>query len=317
MNRLRILLLSTLVLITVAGMLPLTESLAKWSRRSSVAQHRRYRRHSRAWWRRHRARLRARRARAAELRRARLETNAANGAGAAAARRVNSRLSKAALLSFDDGSVVAPLAPRATAATASDSTPAPAALLVMPNVPLVAPAAVVARAVQPARMSQLPFDFAPPHTWTPARKAKAGAAVFAVTTPDGRTAGTAVVAPVALSPAEVAAAPATAKAKTVGGLSLTALRRKVIDRMVAEGGWVTNDFVQEIHGRRVFVVLAQTGTPGAPTQSWAFYFTEVDGRVYSLATNAPVEYAVPVGAGVEQFLASLRSAADKSMASQR
>ncbi|HJQ32883.1 MAG TPA: hypothetical protein VJ866_11915, partial [Pyrinomonadaceae bacterium] len=122
MNRLRILLLSTLVLITVAGMLPLTESLAKWSRRSSVAQHRRYRRHSRAWWRRHRARVRARRARAAELRRAR---EAANGADDADGRRVNSRLSKAALLSFDDGSVVAPLAPRASAAAASDSTPAP------------------------------------------------------------------------------------------------------------------------------------------------------------------------------------------------
>ncbi|HWW76931.1 MAG TPA: hypothetical protein VNZ44_16140, partial [Pyrinomonadaceae bacterium] len=228
MNRLRILLLSTLVLITVAGLLPLTESLAKWSRRSSVEQHRRHRRHSRAWWRRHRARLRARRARAAELRRTR---EASNGADAADGRRVNSRLSKAALLSFDDGSVVAPLAPRSTAATASDSTPAPAAPFVMPNVAAVAPAAVVARAVQPARYPQLPFDFAPPHTWTPARKAKPGAAVFSVATPDGRTAGTAVVAPVALSPAAVAAAPATAKSKTVGGLSLTALRRKVIDRM--------------------------------------------------------------------------------------
>ena len=298
MNRLRILLLSALVLLTVSGMLPLTESLAKWSRRSAGAQHRRYRRHSRAWWRRHRARLRARRARAAELRRAR---QAANGADDANTRRSDPAAAKAALLSFDEASVVAPLAPRSLAAASAGS----------------APAATVARAAQLPRSAQLPFDFAPPHTWTPARKTRAGSAVFSVTTPDGRSAGTAVVAPVALSPAEVAAAPATGKTKAVGGLSLTALRRKVIDRMVAEGGWVTNDFVQEIHGRRVFVVLAQTGTPGAPTQTWAFYFTEVDGRVYSLATNAPVEYAAPVGAGVEQFLASLRSAADKSMASQR
>jgi len=300
MNRLRILLLSALVLLTVSGMLPLTESLAKWSRRSAAAQHRRYRRHSRAWWRRHRARLRARRARAAELRRAR---QAVNGADAADGQRANPAASKAALLSFDEASVVAPLAPRSPAAASPGSAPAPAA--------------TVARAAQLTRPSQLPFDFAPPHTWTPARKTRAGSAVFSVMTPDGRNAGTAVVAPVALSPAEIAAAPATGKTKAVGGLSLTALRRKVIDRMVAEGGWVTNDFVQEIHGRRVFVVLAQTGTPGAPTQTWAFYFTEVDGRVYSLATNAPVEYAAPVGAGVEQFLASLRSAADKSMASQR
>jgi hypothetical protein len=300
MNRLRILLLSTLVLLTVAGMLPLTETLAKWSRRSAASQHRRYRRHSRVWWRRHRARLRARRARAAELRRAR---EAAYGTNAANGQRANPANAKAALLSFDEATVAVPVTAPAGAPSKLDA-PAP-------------PAATVARAAQPPRDSQLPFDFAPPHTWTPARKTRAGSAVFSVTTPDGRSAGTAVVAPVALSPAEVAAAPATGKAKVVGGLSLTALRRKVIDRMVAEGGWVTNDFVQEMHGRRVFVVLAQTGTPGAPTQTWAFYFTEVDGRVYSLATNAPVEYAAPVGAGVEQFLASLRSAADKSMASQR
>jgi hypothetical protein len=302
MNRLRILLLSTLVLLTVAGMLPLTETLAKWSRRSAASQHRRYRRHSRAWWRRHRARLRVRRARAAELRRAR---EAANGADAANVRHANSSPSKAALLSFDEASLVAPLAAPAVGATTLDSAAPPAGTVARPT------------QAQLPRISQLPFDFAPPHTWTPARKTRAGTAVYSVTTPDGRSAGTAVVAPVALSPAEVAAAPATGKTKAVGGLSLTALRRKVIDRMVAEGGWVTNDFVQEIHGRRVFVVLAQTGTPGAPTQTWAFYFTEVDGRVYSLATNAPVEYAAPVGAGVEQFLASLRSAADKSMASQR
>jgi hypothetical protein len=297
MNRLRILLLSTLVLLTVSGMLPLTESLAKWSRRSAAGQHRRYRRHTRAWWRRHRARLRARRARAAELRRAR------EGANGADRQRAHSSRPKTALLAFDDPSVAVPVVAPYVVPSTLDA-PAP-------------PASAVARAAQLPRTSQLPFDFAAPHTWTPARKARSGAAVFAVTTPDGRSAGTAVVAPVALSPAEVAAAPATGKAKAVGGLSLTALRRKVIDRMVAEGGWVTNDFVQEIHGRRVFVVLAQTGAPGAPTQTWAFYFTEVDGRVYSLATNAPVEYAVPVGAGVEQFLASLRSATDKSMASQR
>jgi hypothetical protein len=300
MNRLRIFLLSTLVLLTVAGMLPLTETLAKWSRRSAAAQHRRYRRHSRAWWRRHRARTRARRARAAALRR---ERETADGADGADRQRANPAHAKAALLSFDEAAVVAPPAPQTVAATALNSQ--------------AAPAGAAERAAQLPRVSQLPFDFAPPHTWTPARKTRAGSAAFSVTTPDGHSAGMAVVAPVALSPEEVAAAPATGKTKAVGGLSLTALRRKVIDRMVAEGGWVTNDFVQEIHGRRVFVVLAQTGTPGAPTQTWAFYFTEVDGRVYSLATNAPVEYAAPIGAGVEQFLASLRSAADKSMASQR
>jgi hypothetical protein len=122
---------------------------------------------------------------------------------------------------------------------------------------------------------------------------------------------------VALSAAELAGAPVGPKTKSVGGLSVTALRRTVIDRMVAEGGWVTNDFVQEMQGRRVFVVLAQTGAPGSPAQSWAFYFTEIDGRVYSLATTAPVEFAAPLASGSEQFMASLQPAATRNTASQR
>src|SRR6185503_17711115 len=81
MNRLRVITLTFLVLVTVAGALPITESLAKWSRRSAVSQRKRYRKHSRAWWRRHRALVRARRARAAERRRlaAEARANAAPG----------------------------------------------------------------------------------------------------------------------------------------------------------------------------------------------------------------------------------------------
>src|ERR687886_2900737 len=61
----RIIHISLLALALVAGGLPVTETLAKWSRRSAaVSRHRRHRRHSRAWWRRHRALLRARRERA-------------------------------------------------------------------------------------------------------------------------------------------------------------------------------------------------------------------------------------------------------------
>jgi hypothetical protein len=87
--------------------------------------------------------------------------------------------------------------------------------------------------------------------------------------------------------------------------------------MVAEGGWVTNDFVQEMRGRKVFVVQAQTGAPGAPTQSLSFYFTEIDGRLYSLATTAPFEFAAPIAVGSEQFMASLQPAASRNTASQK
>lgn len=266
----------------MAGALPVTETLAKWSRRSASAQRKRFRKHSRAWWRRHRALMRARRARA-EQRRRLAQANGAGGRGDANA--VNT-----SLLSFN--------APAAPPAAALVSTPARATL---------------AR----TSSSALPFGFTQPYNWSPARRGRAGSAVFNVTSPDGRSAGTAVVAPVALSAAEMAGAPVSARTKSVGGTPVTALRRTVIDRMVAEGGWVTNDFVQEMQGRRVFVVLAQTGAPGAPAQSWAFYFTEIDGRVYSLATTAPIEFAAPLAAGSAQFMASLRPAATRNTASQK
>lgn len=172
-------------------------------------------------------------------------------------------------------------------------------------------------AVATVRRAGMPFDFNVPSNWSPAKRARQGEAVYTVLAPDGRATGTAVLAPVSLSPTQVAAAPTTVKTKSVGGVPVTALRRTVIDRMVAEGGWVTNDIVQESHGRRVFVVLAQTGTPGMPARSWTFYFTEIDGRVYSLATTAPVEFAAPLAAGSEQLMATLKSAGSKNVASER
>src|SRR6476660_1878524 len=60
---LRTVALSLLMLISVGVMLPFASSTAHGIRQTSVSHHhRRYRRHSRAWWRRHRARLRLRRA---------------------------------------------------------------------------------------------------------------------------------------------------------------------------------------------------------------------------------------------------------------
>src|SRR5215210_5968537 len=86
MNRLRVALLSLLVLALIAGALPVTDSLAKWSRRSAVSRHKRYKRHSRAWWRRHRALTRARRERTAQRRRERETRLAASPYDSRAAR---------------------------------------------------------------------------------------------------------------------------------------------------------------------------------------------------------------------------------------
>jgi hypothetical protein len=111
--------------------------------------------------------------------------------------------------------------------------------------------------------------------------------------------------------------PVGPRTKTVGGAPVAALRRTVIDRMVAEGGWVVNDMVREMGGRKVFVVVAQTGAPGAPTKSLTFYFTEMDGRISTLATTAPVEFAEPVAAGSEQVMSTLRPANNRNVAAQQ
>jgi hypothetical protein len=302
MNRLRVALLSLLVLALLAGALPVTDSLAKWSRRAAVSRHKRHKRHTRAWWRRHRALMRARRERAAQRRHEREMRLASSPHDSNAARRyANAPASvNLSLLTFD--------APPSTPATVA---PASFAQAGSPN------AAANVSAVATVRRSQMPFDFNVPSNWSPAKRARQGEAVYTVLAPDGRAAGTAVLAPVSLSSSQVAASPTTVKTKSVGGVPVTALRRTVIDRMVAEGGWVTNDIVQESHGRRVFVVLAQTGTPGTPARSWTFYFTEIDGRVYSLATTAPVEFAAPLAVGSEQLMATLKSASSKNVASEK
>src|SRR2546430_13301653 len=71
--------LSLLMLVSVVVMLPFASSTAHGIRQSSAAhQQRRYRRHSRAWWRRHRARMRLRRAAAQAHRAAPLGSVLAN-----------------------------------------------------------------------------------------------------------------------------------------------------------------------------------------------------------------------------------------------
>ncbi|MCA1591424.1 MAG: hypothetical protein LC754_01965 [Acidobacteria bacterium] len=268
MTKLRTFILSILILALVASGLPITDTLARWARRSSASSHQRRRHHhSRAWWRRHRARMRARRERAMLLRSVR-----PSGSTADAPVLANSLLS-----------------------------PSAARKAFLPVA---------------ARGPQLPFGLVAPHAWSGTRVAQSGEVRFNVNAPDGRAAGVAVFAPVSVQPAD-ASTLISARTKLIGGTSVSALRRTVIDRMVAEGGWVVNDAVREIQGRKVLVVLAQTGTPGAPSKSLTFYFTELDGRIYSLATTAPLEFAEPIAAGSEQVMASLRSTASRTVAAQK
>lgn len=151
-----------------------------------------------------------------------------------------------------------------------------------------------------------PFNLSMPQAWSNAGATASGEMKFAVRAADGRLAGTAVLAPVPLNGAAANNASPARNNKSLGGVPLSSLRRTVIDRMIAESGWVVNDMEREIAGRRVFVVFAQSGAAGASRQSWTFYFTELDGRIYSLATNSLQEFAEPVALDSERLVSSIQ-----------
>lgn len=100
---------------------------------------------------------------------------------------------------------------------------------------------------------------------------------------------------------------ATVSSKAVGGVSTATLRREVINKMIQENGWVVNDYKKQIGGRDVYVVVAQSQARNGRVQSRMFYFTEVDGRIYSVATNSPVEEAERLAEESEKVIDSLQS----------
>jgi len=99
---------------------------------------------------------------------------------------------------------------------------------------------------------------------------------------------------------------ASGQGKTVGGVQTSSLRRTVIDRMIREEGWVVNDYQKEIGGKKVFVVVAQSPGGAGRVQSRLFYFTEVDGRIYSVATNAPSDNSQRIEQESEKVVMSLQ-----------
>ncbi|HEX8131778.1 MAG TPA: hypothetical protein VF527_21965 [Pyrinomonadaceae bacterium] len=301
---LRALVLTILIICTVAATLPLSDSLAHWAARPSASRRhkgRSARRHSRAWWRRYRARLKRQRAVAAERRRRRAAMLAAATA---------------------PGSLLAPAANHAGAT--EPSTPAS---LVLPGVSLpstaslsnitpVKPLPAVVPATKDA-LQELPRSAASPlpSAWSSAASSRTGEMRFNVRAADGRVRSSAVWSRVNVQSA--AASAPDARSKTFGGVPLTLLRRTVINRMVAEGGWVTNDVQRQLGERRVFVVTAQSVAANGERRAWMFYFTESDGQIYSLATNAPAEFADTLAAESEQAVVALGACRTNSASAQR
>lgn len=93
--------------------------------------------------------------------------------------------------------------------------------------------------------------------------------------------------------------------RTLGGVPTTSLRREVINQMVQENGWVVNDYQKEVGGKQVYVVVAQSQTRSGSVQSRMFYFTESEGRIYSVATNASNDSAETIAMESEKMIHSL------------
>ena len=94
--------------------------------------------------------------------------------------------------------------------------------------------------------------------------------------------------------------------RTLAGVPTTSLRREVINRMISENGWVINDYQKDIAGQKVYVVVAQSQN-GGRLSSRMFYFTEVDGRIYNVATTSNPDSAERLAEESEKVINSLQS----------
>ena len=147
-----------------------------------------------------------------------------------------------------------------------------------------------------------------PTDWSASSTNKDGSS-FRIDPPNGASEAQASLAVVALAPSANAVQPLPSEQrKMLGGVAFTDLRRTVIDKMINAGGWVVNDRQREIGGHKVFEVIAQTpaNSQTKSDQVWNFYFTEVNGRVYSLTTRSAAGATSKVAADAEQFLSTFR-----------
>jgi hypothetical protein len=202
---------------------------------------------------------------------------------------------------------VAPAQPRLSSPLApapSLLSPAPPPLAHVSGVAPASPSPLAkASADAPALAGRDPHKFSPlpaPRNWLGVSSTLGGEYKFSLRAADGRQSGVAVWSRVNL-PAQGLA---DRRNRAIAGVAHASLRRTVIDRMLLEGGWVVNDFERDIAGRKVFVVVAQSESGGL-RRAWTYYFVELDGRLFSLATTAPAEFADSVAAEAEQTLSGL------------
>jgi hypothetical protein len=258
------------VLFSISIVLPLVDSSAHRSNRPSIS--RRHRRHSRAWWRRYRARLKQRRAAAAAAARRRVLASAQH-----------ERKSMAAAPDIERPVQMSAAPVPAGNRSANDSR---ASVSRSTSNPLLAS----------ERKSTTPVTMS-------------GQTQFNLYAQNGQAVGQASLAPVATAnPNSVGVMNARTQRRQIAGVPYADLRRKVIEKMIAGNGWVINDMEREINGRSVFVVIAQTAASAdgrTKAETWNFYFTEIDGRIYSLSAHAPLDAVEQMAAESEKVIATL------------
>jgi len=151
------------------------------------------------------------------------------------------------------------------------------------------------------------FSMSLPSGWSAGSTTKSVSS-FRIAPPNGMPEAQATLAVVAVAPSNVDQFVGREQRRMLGGVSFVDLRRSVIDRMINVGGWVINDRQREIGGHRVFEVIAQTPatSDGKPEQLWNYYFTEINGRVYSLTTRTTGGLTQKIAGDAEKFLSDFR-----------
>lgn len=262
--------LSLIMLLTIGLMLPLVPTEASNKSKSSYSRKKKkkIKKYSKAWWRRYRARMKKKRALLARKR---------------ALRAKRLKYAKAKSNKAHDASK--------TAVKPEMKSP-------------VAQQPVAASYAGGYYDSRAGWSVTVPAGWTNRPAQEGNDSTFKLYS-NGSTAGSATISVVG------SAAPqfndlGKGQQKTLGGVSVANFRRIVIDKMIREEGWVVNDYVKEIGGKRVFVVVAQTpAMNGQPAQTKVFYFTESGGRIMSVATSSTADAAERVAGDSEKVIQSL------------
>ena len=279
---LRTIAISLILLLSVGVMLPFSNS-AHGVRQSTQVGRRSARYHSRAWWRRYRARMRKKRAAALELAHRKAMLSQLQNIP------VN-EMTISNLPTLMNNLTVS----NAPVSTVPVSTEAP---VMTASVSAVPSSSANASEVESSTQNMSAVKTA---------TANASDAKQPVKSVSQKLPGQMNISVVALSRPNPVFLTAREESKMLAGTPVADLRRIVIDKMVVAGGWVINDFVREINGSRVFVVTARTPREAnSPEKAWTFYFTEADGRIYGLTTDAPIDSAERMSNEAERFINKL------------